>query len=296
MISLLKKTLLLFIVAGGSTCLAQSTFFEVPSTPYDHQMERVQPILTAPSAYGFYGPSLDRVNGWMMELRNMPYQYSHQWRTPLEVRMDGVGDCKGKALVLYGWMRSSGANNVRLVIGKRRIEDSLTHAWLEWDTTAGTFLLDPTFNWSVAAKMQDSQTYVPFYGYGSGHKYRATNSLFVNRTIATHNPAAPAHGTIARPVSSAPRPYSTYRPVYQTISDPRSISHSQPSITLISTQRDVYDFSRSVYAQRKPVTNAVRNNQLAHPALIEPGPVAKQRWTKSELLIQHQLSAVRVAR
>ena len=84
MISSLKKALGLLIVVWGSTSigLAQSAFFEVVSTPYDHQMERVQPTLKAPSAYALYGPSLDVLNQRMMALRTMPYRFSHQWQTP----------------------------------------------------------------------------------------------------------------------------------------------------------------------------------------------------------------------
>ena len=198
MISLLKKTLWVLIVTGGSTSagLAQSNFYEVRSTPYDHQMERVQPILTTRSTQPIYGPSLNDVNGWMTQLRDLPYQYSHEWRTPSEVAAARVGDCKGKAVLLYDWMQAKGATNVRLVIGKRRAEDRLTHAWLEWQTRIGTLLLDPTFNWNASIKLSNPRTYLAFYGYEAGHKYRSGDDLLVKRTIATRMPAAPAHGVI----------------------------------------------------------------------------------------------------
>jgi hypothetical protein len=207
MISVLKKALWLFVVACGSAsaALAQSTYFEVASTPYDHQMQRIQPALTTSSAYGIYGPSLSVVNQWMIELRAMPYRYSREWRTPFEVESAKVGDCKGKALVLYDAMRLGGATNVRLVIGKRRAEDSLTHAWVEWQTKIGTLLLDPTFNWNAAFKLRDPRTYIAFYGYEGGHKFRAADSATMNRAIATRAPAAPAHGAITRPMRPASR-------------------------------------------------------------------------------------------
>jgi hypothetical protein len=200
MISLLKKAAWLSLVACGSTSVgfAQSTFFEVHSTPYDHQMERIQPTLTTSSANANYGPSLNVVNEWMTELRAMPYQYSHQWRTPLEVEAAKVGDCKGKALLLYDLMQANGANNVRLVIGKRRAEDSRTHAWLEWQTRIGTLLLDPTFNWNAAVKLRNRQSYLAFYGYEGRHKFLASDSVLVHRNHATRAPAAPAHGVITR--------------------------------------------------------------------------------------------------
>jgi predicted transglutaminase-like cysteine proteinase len=198
MISLLKKTLWVLIVAGGSTSagLAQSNFFEVRSTPYDHQMQRVQPILTESSAYRTYSPSLNAVNAWMSQLREMPYRYSHEWRTPSEVAAARVGDCKGKAVLLYDWMEANGATNVRLVIGKRRAEDGLTHAWLEWQTRVGTLLLDPTFNWNASIKLSNPRTYVAFYGYEGRHKYQASDLLLAKRTMASRTPAAPAHGVI----------------------------------------------------------------------------------------------------
>jgi hypothetical protein len=201
MISSLKKTCWLLIIAGGSTSagFAQSTFFEVASTPYDHQMKRVQSTLATRSTYGIYGPSLSAVNEWMGELRAMPYRYSREWRTPFEVEAGKVGDCKGKALVLYDWLHSNGAAHVRLVIGKRRAGDSLTHAWLEWQTKVGTLLLDPTFNWNAAFKLRDPRTYIAFYEYERGHKYQAGNSFLVNRSPATRAPAAPAHGVMAKP-------------------------------------------------------------------------------------------------
>ena len=208
MISLLKKTLWLFVVACGSASagLAQSTYFEVASTPYDHQMQRVQQILTGSSAYRTYGPSLDAVNAWMTELRSMPYQYSQQWRTPFEVAAAEVGDCKGKAVLLYDWMQLHGATNLRLVIGKRRAGDFRTHAWLEWQTRVGTLLLDPTFNWNAAIKLSNPRTYVAFYGYEGRHKYRATDSVLVTRKYTIHTPASPAHGIVKRTIATRTLP------------------------------------------------------------------------------------------
>ena len=196
-----KKALWFLVVVLGSTSvgLAQSTFVEVDSTPYDKQMARVQPTLTAPSGYMFDEISFALVNEWMIELRAMPYRYSREWQTPSEVEAARVADCKGKALVLYDRMQLNGAVNVRFVIGKRRASDSLTHAWLEWETEIGIVLLDPTFNWIATIKMSDPRSYVAFYGYEGAHKYQVANSLLVNRAVGTRSPAAPSHGAITRP-------------------------------------------------------------------------------------------------
>jgi len=223
MISPLKTALCFSIVALGSTSmsLAQSAFVEITSTPYDRQMERIQPTLTEPSAYAIYGPSLSVVNGWMIELRAMPYRYSREWRTPFEVEAARVGDCQGKALLLYDWMQSNGATDVRLVIGKRNAGDSLTHAWVEWQTGIGTLLLDPTFNWNAAIKIRNRRTYIAFYGYEGEHKYLAADSGLVTRKIVARQPAAPAHGVITRPMRTASRMRSSSWILDEAPVDPR---------------------------------------------------------------------------
>src|SRR6267378_1836714 len=196
-----KKGLWFLIGALGWTSVgfSQSTFVEVDSTPYDKQMARVQPTLTAPSGYMFDEISFALVNEWMIELRAMPYRYSREWQTPSEVEAARVADCKGKALALYDRMQLNGAANVRFVIGKRRASDSLTHAWLEWETEMGTVLLDPTFNWTASIKVSDPRNYVAFYGYEGAHKYQAANSLLVSRGVGTRSPVAPSQGVISRP-------------------------------------------------------------------------------------------------
>jgi len=207
MISKLRKNSLRFLIAIGSTSalFAQSTFLEVASTPYDRQMSRIQPTLTAPSGYTFDGVSFALVNEWMIELRAMPYRYSREWRTPSEVEAARAADCKGKALALYDRLQLNGAANVRFVIGKRRAYDTLTHAWLEWETEMGTLLLDPTFNWTATIKMPDTRNYIAYYGYEGAHKYLVANSRLVNRTVGVRSPAAPSHGAITRPGRSVSR-------------------------------------------------------------------------------------------
>ena len=223
----LKKALCFLIVALGWTSVgfSQSTFLEVGSTPYDKQMARVQPTLTAPSGYMFDEISFALVNEWMIELRAMPYRYSREWRTPSEVEAARVADCKGKALALYDRMQLNGAANVRFVIGKRRASDSLTHAWLEWETYMGTVLLDPTFNWTAAIKMSDPRNYVAFYGYEGAHKFQAADPLLVNRTLGSRSPAAPSHGAITRPGRSVSRLRSNPWPVDEGPVDPRFFSN-----------------------------------------------------------------------
>ena len=119
--------------------------------------------------------SVARINQWLASLRVIPYHYSSQWKTPAQVKSDHAADCKGKAVLLYAVMRANGARHIRFVIGKHHITDQKTHAWLEWETTSGTYLLDPTFNRAVERVGDyDSARYIPHYAYSGAQKYRAT--------------------------------------------------------------------------------------------------------------------------
>jgi predicted transglutaminase-like cysteine proteinase len=132
--------------------------------------------------------SLHTLNQWLTNLRAIPYHYSSQWKTPAQVQSDLAADCKGKAILLYAIMRANGATHVRFVIGKHHAAAQRTHAWLEWDTTSGTYLLDPTFNTTVERiSSYDPSRYIPHYSYNGVHKYRATNYLPTSASIVASN-------------------------------------------------------------------------------------------------------------
>jgi predicted transglutaminase-like cysteine proteinase len=97
-----------------------------------------------------------------------------EWKTPQEVQTSEFADCKGKAVALYNTMHSRGAQDVRLVIGKRLPTSRKTHAWLEWSTAGGTYILDPTINWAACrADRFGRSSYIPLYAYAGGQKFRA---------------------------------------------------------------------------------------------------------------------------
>jgi len=143
------------------SCFAESVFLSVNSTPYDRQMTRIQPVLFTKSTAHKDG-------------------FSPQWKTPAEVEAATFADCKGKAVALYQKMSSSGAQNVRLVIGRRTSTSRKTHAWLEWNTDSGSYVLDPTINWSAYRTAEvDSHSYIPLYAYAGSRKYRAAAGTLV---------------------------------------------------------------------------------------------------------------------
>ena len=161
---------------------AQSLFFSVPSTPYDRQMTRIQPVLFSKTASQQQRSdlSLAIVNHWIQNLREIPYGFSSEWKTPAEVETAPAADCKGKAVALYQRMHASGAHNVRLVIGRRSWTSRKTHAWLEWTTDGGRYVLDPTINWSACrAEKLGSSSYIPLYAYAGARKYRAASATML---------------------------------------------------------------------------------------------------------------------
>jgi hypothetical protein len=176
----MKKTLLLLTAVlsfSSATCFADALLLTVNATPYDRQMAPIRPVLTASGASSDR-TSLSVVNQWMTDLREIPYQYHLVWKTPSEVESREPADCKGKAVALYRRMKSSGATNVRLVIGKRAPTSRMTHAWLEWETAQGTYVLDPTFNYTATrAEKVGRRSYVPYYAYAGAKKFRAAGVL-----------------------------------------------------------------------------------------------------------------------
>ena len=174
---------------GAISSFAQPIFLPVASTPYDRQMSPISPFLDSPPGPLAGRTPLVTLNRWITGLRAIRYQYSPQWRTPAQVSSDVTADCKGKAILLYAILRANGATHVRFVIGKHRETDLRTHAWLEWDTIRGTYLLDPTFNRTVQrAGEHDPGMYIPHYAYNGPYKYRAvTDDQLVYPAVVASN-------------------------------------------------------------------------------------------------------------
>jgi hypothetical protein len=177
----MKKTLLLalaFTTLSSVSAFADALMFTVKETPYDNQMSRIRPVLTAGENAGDHNISLNVVNAWMTDLRSIPYGFTRVWKTPAEAVSGAPADCKAKAVALYERMTARGAKNVRLVIGRRTPTSRSTHAWLSWDTAEGSYVLDPTFNYSAArANQVGASNYVPLYAFAGSKKFRAGSTL-----------------------------------------------------------------------------------------------------------------------
>jgi predicted transglutaminase-like cysteine proteinase len=175
----MKKTLLTvaLLAVAASSSFADALLFTVSSTPYDKQMARIRPVLTASSRTSDR-VSLNVVNQWMGNLRSIPYGFTTIWKTPAEAQSGAPADCKAKAVALYEKMQANGATNVRLIIGKRTSSSRQTHAWLAWETDGGSYVLDPTFNWTACATGRvGKRNYQPLYAYAGAKKFRAASAL-----------------------------------------------------------------------------------------------------------------------
>lgn len=177
----MKKTFLLtaaLLSIAASSSFADALLFTVSATPYDRQMARIRPVLTASSRAGSDRVSLNIVNQWMGTLRSIPYGFTAMWKTPAEAQSGAPADCKAKAVALYEKMRANGATNVQLVIGKRTSTSRQTHAWLAWETQGDSYVLDPTFNWAACPTARaGKRNYQPLYAYAGGKKFRAASTL-----------------------------------------------------------------------------------------------------------------------
>jgi hypothetical protein len=168
-----------FLVLSVVGCFANPILLSVKNTPYDRQMARIQSVLVSVPAQST-NPELPLrlINRWIGDLRNIPYGFSMQWKTPTEVAREPVADCKGKAVALYQQMAQHGARRLRLVIGKRAPTSRSTHTWVQWTTASATYILDPTINWTAQTVDEVADdSYVPYYAYAGHQKYRAPAAI-----------------------------------------------------------------------------------------------------------------------
>jgi len=172
--------LLAIIGLSCASCFGESIFFSVKNTPYDIQMSRIRPVLLTESHPARGEVSLMMVNHWIGQLRSIPYGFTKEWKTPSETQSGAPADCKAKAIALYQTMLEHGASNLRLVIGKRTSTSRSTHAWIEWDSSTGSYVLDPTINWQAYRTSDLGQrAYIPFYAFAGSRKFRAAPATLV---------------------------------------------------------------------------------------------------------------------
>ncbi len=179
----LKRFFVFLLAAVGFSCLScfgESILVSVKNTPYDRQMGRIRPVLSSDTLPAAKDLSLGMVNFWIGDLRSIPYGFSKEWKTPAETRSGAPADCKAKAVALYQEMQNHGATKLRLVIGKRARTSRLTHAWVEWDTPTGSYVLDPTLNWrAYQGRDVGLRSYIPLYAFEGDRKFRVASTTLL---------------------------------------------------------------------------------------------------------------------
>ena len=179
----LKRFFFFLLAAIGISCVScfgESLLLRVKSTPYDNQMNPIRSILASENQRGQGDISFRMVNYWIEDLRSIPYGFTREWKTPAETESGAPADCKAKAVALYERMHACGATKLRLIIGRRTPTSRSTHAWLEWETQTGNYVLDPTFNWrAFQTNDVDCRSYIPLYAFEGNRKFRAVPTTLV---------------------------------------------------------------------------------------------------------------------
>jgi hypothetical protein len=119
------------------------------------------------------------------------------WQLPAETEDRGAGDCEDKAIWLYARLIEMGLKNVRLVVGKYRIDQPAYHAWVVCNVSGRVYILDPTMNkgfWE--ARHYPKGFYQPAYSYSQGRKWRHPEGylqLLRNTPVPTSQPVSADH-------------------------------------------------------------------------------------------------------
>lgn len=122
----------------------------VLTTPFDSKYTRVKEYLRTAYQFKYKG-----------DFKGYDY-----WQLPEETERRGKGDCEDKAIWLYIKLLSEGFDNIRLIIGKRREDSRVPHAWVAWYEKERVYVLDPTFQ-SKIREIQQYPTghYKPYYSF-----------------------------------------------------------------------------------------------------------------------------------
>jgi hypothetical protein len=166
-------------IASLLTCTLSAADLNLGSstsrTPYDPYLTPVWEVFRR---LGGTQPDRAEVEQLVREGRGFRYVFKKEQpyvpQTPEQTEATKSGDCKAKSLWLASKMN---CRNLRFVIGKFRLNDPQSHAWLIWEAPDGWLVLDAT-NYSRVLdpdQLSPSQL-VPTYSYAPGGKYAHTVS------------------------------------------------------------------------------------------------------------------------
>ncbi|HEY3900385.1 MAG TPA: hypothetical protein VGM54_17380 [Chthoniobacter sp.] len=139
------------------------------STPYDRYFGSVRYVISTME------PHTATMAG-ACHLMKVGHSFEYKSRDPYRpdpprlTELQHSGDCKSKALWLYGNLADSGA---LFVIGKAEKNLRTSHAWVYWRCDGRWWILDCTERADpIAADTVSSNRYVPYYSFGKYGTYR----------------------------------------------------------------------------------------------------------------------------
>ena len=139
------------------------------STPYDRYFGSVRYVISTME------PHTATMAG-ACHLMKIGHSFEYKSRDPYRpdppklTELQHSGDCKSKALWLYGNLADSGA---LFVIGKAEKNLRTSHAWVYWRCDSRWWILDCTERADpIAADTVSPNRYVPYYSFGKFGTYR----------------------------------------------------------------------------------------------------------------------------
>ena len=140
----------------------------VPKTPYAQLSVAARETLCGARGRATFS----EVRAEMAEAHRFRYVFTDPYipKAPSKTAVDQCGDCKDKAL----WLASRlGDRTIRFVIGRVRPESRISHAWLNWQDSAGKWwVLDPTnYSSPIPEKSIKSNGYRPTYSFDGARNY-----------------------------------------------------------------------------------------------------------------------------
>jgi hypothetical protein len=144
------------------------------STPYDRFFNSVRYVIATMEPHG-------ATMAGACHLMKVGHSFEYKSRDPYRpdppklTELQHSGDCKSKALWLFGNLADSGA---LFVIGKAEKNLRTSHAWVYWRCDGRWWILDCTERADpIAADTVSPNRYVPYYSFGKYGTYRHPATL-----------------------------------------------------------------------------------------------------------------------
>ena len=134
----------------------------------------------SPAARTPYDKRYRKVREYLKEAKNhIKYKTEGKgtdyWQLPFETEYLGTGDCEDKAIWLYSKLLKEDIGNIRLVVGKYKVENTSRHVWINWFNNNNIYIIDPTMDVNIwRTEQYPPGYYQPLYSYYKNEKWKHT--------------------------------------------------------------------------------------------------------------------------